>query len=186
MSRKLWLAVLALALLPAAAAAADPAAWRMTGDDGAEVTLLGSMHILRPSDHPLPAVVDELIARAELIVMELDLDDIDAAAQQRVILETAMLPQGTVLADVVDAAVYRLVEQTAGELGIDLKLLERFEPWFLAITLLDSGHAQVRLSSRARHRAVRARPSAANAARKSSGSRRSSSRSASSTRCRAE
>ena len=111
----------------------------MTGADGAEVTLLGSMHILRPSDHPLPVVVDDLIARAELIVMELDLDDVDAAAQQRVILETAMLPQGTVLANVVDAAVYRLVEQTAGELGIELKLLERFEPWFLAVTLLDQG-----------------------------------------------
>ena len=81
----------------------------MTGNDGGEVTLLGSMHVLRPSDHPLPAVVDELIERAELIVMELDLDDVDAAAQQRVILATAMLPQGTVLANVVDAAVYRLV-----------------------------------------------------------------------------
>ncbi len=138
-SRNSWVTALALVLLPAATAAADPAVWRVTGADGAEVTLLGSMHILRPSDHPLPVVVDDLIARAELIVMELDLDDVDAAAQQRVILETAMLPQGTVLANVVDAAVYRLVEQTAGELGIELKLLERFEPWFLAVTLLDQG-----------------------------------------------
>jgi uncharacterized protein len=50
-----------------------------------------------------------------------------------------MLPQGTVLADVVDADVYRLVAETTRELGIDLKLLESFEPWFLAITLLDQG-----------------------------------------------
>jgi uncharacterized protein YbaP (TraB family) len=86
--------------------------------------------------------VDGLIERAQSIVMELDLDDVDAAAQQRIILETAMLPQGTVLANVVDASVYRLVEQTAGELGIDIKLLERFEPWFLAVTLLDQGMRQ--------------------------------------------
>ena len=101
--------------------------------------MLGSMHVLRPSDHPLPASIDELFARADLVVMEMDLDDIDAAAQQRAILTTAMLPQGTVLADVIDADVYRLVEQNAAEVGIDLKLVERFEPWFLAITLLDQG-----------------------------------------------
>jgi len=69
----------------------------------------------------------------------MDLDDIDAAAQQRAILTTAVLPQGTVLADVVDADLYRLIGETAGEIGIDLKLVERFEPWFLSITMLDQG-----------------------------------------------
>jgi uncharacterized protein YbaP (TraB family) len=136
-------ALLALLVIAApSAAAADPAAWRMTGPNGAEVTLLGSMHVLRPSDYPLPASDDGLIDRAELIVMEIDLDDVDTAAQQRVILTTAMLPQGTVLANVVDERVYRLVEENAAELGIDLKLLERFEPWFLAVTLLDQGLRQ--------------------------------------------
>jgi uncharacterized protein len=126
-------------LLVANVAAADPAAWRMTGVNGSEVTMLGSMHVLRASDHPLPPSVDELLARADQIVMEMDLDDIDAAAQQRVILTTAVLPQGTVLADVVDADVYRSLEQSAAEIGIDLKLVERFEPWFLSITMLDQG-----------------------------------------------
>lgn len=136
-SRKLWVAAAALALH--AAAAADPAAWRMIGERGSEVTLLGSMHVLRPSDYPLPPAVDELIERANVIVMELDLDDIDAATQQRVILGAAMLPQGTALANVVDADVYAQVQQRTRELGIDLKLLERFEPWFLSVTLLDQG-----------------------------------------------
>ena len=140
MTTRSWLASLALAL--PAAAAADPAVWRATGSNGGEVTLLGSMHVLRPSDHPLPASIDGLIQRADLIVMELDLDDVDAAAQQRVILETAMLPQGTVLANVVEPRVYRLVAQTAAELNVDLKLLERFEPWFLSVTLLDLGMRQ--------------------------------------------
>jgi uncharacterized protein YbaP (TraB family) len=133
------LGVASLAVALTTAAAADPAVWRMTGGNGAEVTLLGSMHVLRPSDHPLPSSVDSLIGRSDVIVMELDLDDVDAAAQQRVILETAMLPQGTLLASVVEPDVYRLVEQTAGELGVDLTRLERFEPWFLAVTLLDLG-----------------------------------------------
>jgi len=133
-----WLTALAL-LGTAGHSAADPAAWRMTAPNGGEVTMLGSMHVLRPSDYPLPASMNALLARADQIVMEMDLDDLDAAAQQSTILATALLPQGTVLADVVDADVYRLVEQEAGSLGVDVKALERFEPWFLAITLLDLG-----------------------------------------------
>jgi uncharacterized protein YbaP (TraB family) len=133
------LSIAAFAAALPSIAAADPAAWRMTGPNGAEVTLLGSMHVLRPSDYPLPQSVDGLIDRSELIVMEIDLDDVDAAAQQRLILETAMLPQGKVLADVVDADVYRRMAQNAAELGLELKALERFEPWFLAVTLLDIG-----------------------------------------------
>lgn len=146
MSGRTWLslvrAVATLAATVPGAVTADPAVWRMTHDNGAEVTLLGSMHVLRASDYPLPASVDGLIDRSEQIVMELDMDDVDAAAQQRVILETALLPQGTVLANVVDARVYTQVQQSAAQLGLDLKLLERFEPWFLAITLLDQGLRQ--------------------------------------------
>ena len=137
MNRRTWLALLA-AILPAGLAAADPAAWRVTGRDGGEVTLLGSMHVLRPSDYPLPPTVDALIDGADNIVMEIDLDDVDAA-QQQLIVQKAMLPQGKVLADVVDADVYRLVAQHMGELGVDVKALEHFEPWFLAITVLDLG-----------------------------------------------
>jgi len=142
MNGRARLALLA-AVLPAGFACADPAAWRVTGPNGAEITLLGSMHVLRPSDHPLPASLDELVERADLIVMEVDIDDIDVAAQQRLILEKAMLPQGTVLEDVVDEEAYRLVEQHMRELGVDLAQLERFEPWFLAITVLELGMRKI-------------------------------------------
>lgn len=138
MNVRTWACLLAAAV-PAGLVAADPAAWRMTGKNGAEVTLLGSMHVLRSSDYPLPPDVDTLVAGADRIVMEIDLDDFDAVAQQRLVLEKAMLPQGTVLKDVLDDDVYRLTEQHLGALGVDLAALERFEPWFLAITALELG-----------------------------------------------
>jgi uncharacterized protein YbaP (TraB family) len=130
----------ALAALGVAfAAGADPAAWRLVGRDGGEITLLGSMHVLRATDHPLPPSVDALIERAQTIVMELDLDDIDATTQQRVILGAAMLAPGTELADVLDADLYTQLEQRASELSLDLALLAPFEPWFLSVMLLDVG-----------------------------------------------
>ena len=138
MTHRACVAALAL-VLPVAAASADPAAWRVAGSNGGEVMLLGSMHVLRQSDHPLPASIDTLLERADEIVMELDLDDIDPVAQQRLIMNTAVLPRDQTLADVIDADLYRDLERRATELGVELELLERFEPWFLSITVLDQG-----------------------------------------------
>jgi uncharacterized protein YbaP (TraB family) len=127
------------AILAAGTAGADPAAWRMTGAGRGEITLLGSMHVLREADYPLPASVDRLFERADALVMELDLDSVSPAEQQATILRAATLAPGTALRDVVDASVYALTERRTRELGIDLKLLEHFEPWFLSVAILDQG-----------------------------------------------
>lgn len=139
MSAKRRLVALLGAALVAGPASADPAAWRIAGSGGGEIVLLGSMHLLRADDYPLPAAVDGLIDRAETIVMEVDFDDIDLAAQQRLILEKALLPQGTELAEVIGAELYGVLEQDAADAGIDLELLARFEPWFLALSMLEVG-----------------------------------------------
>ncbi len=89
-------ALLALtgALCAAGTAAADPAAWRIAGKHGGEITFLGSMHVLRATDYPLPATIDTLFARADVLVMELDLDATDPATQQATIMRAATLPHG--------------------------------------------------------------------------------------------
>jgi uncharacterized protein YbaP (TraB family) len=118
---------------------ADPAAWRVTGKDGGQIWLLGSMHYLRAEDYPLPASLDALFENAEALVMELDLDDLGAAEQASTLLETAVLPPGTRLPDVLESDLYARAERHARALGIDLAQLANFEPWMVAITLLDRG-----------------------------------------------
>jgi uncharacterized protein YbaP (TraB family) len=137
-----FVAVLTAALVCVPALAA-PAAWRIAGKNGGEVALLGSMHVLRAADYPLPKLVDELYARADVLVMELDLDDPNLAGQQSVLLKAATLPQGKVLRDVVDASLYRDAAERARDLGFDIGLLEHMEPWLVAITLLDVGMQRI-------------------------------------------
>lgn len=129
----------AVALCAARTAVADPAAWRIAGKNGGEITFLGSMHVLRAEDYPLPESIDRLFARADVLVMELDLDATDTATQQATILGAATLAPGTLLRDVVDPKVYELASQRTREIGMDLAPLERFEPWFLSIAILDQG-----------------------------------------------
>lgn len=129
---------LAAAVLACGAATADPAAWRVAGGSG-EVVLLGSVHTLRDSDYPLPPSIDALYERADKLVMELDLDDIEPASIQAALLRAAMLPPDTRLENVVEADLYHSAEREAGTLGLDLTLLDRFEPWLVAVTMLDLG-----------------------------------------------
>ncbi len=113
-------ALLAALLFPTAQAGADPAAWRIEGARGGEVTLLGSMHVLRAVDYPLPRAVDALFDNAEVLVMELDLDDVDPVADRDLILRAATLTPGRTLRSVVAGDVYSLAERRASQLGVDL------------------------------------------------------------------
>ena len=136
-------ALLAALVFPATQAGADPAAWRVENARGGQVTLLGSMHVLRAADYPLPRSVDSLFDNAEVLVMELDLDDVDPIADRDIILRAATLTPGRTLRSVVASDVYSLAERRANQLGVDLGLLQNFEPWFVAVTLLDQGMRKV-------------------------------------------
>lgn len=126
---------------PAGPATAEPPAWQVTDSSGRQLWLLGSVHALRDSDHPLPAVIDALYERADVLVMELDLDDIDPVALQSALVAAAVLPEGTSLAEQIGDELYARTDAYARGVGFELRLLERFEPWFVSVTLLDLGMA---------------------------------------------
>lgn len=126
-------------LLLAAAAHADPAAWRVTNPGGGQLLLLGSVHYLRDEDYPLPPRVDALYAQADALVMELDLDDLDPQQARSAFLSAARLPDDTSLSDAVAPAVYRRAQHDAAALGITLAAFDRYEPWLAAISILDVG-----------------------------------------------
>lgn len=124
-------------------AVADPAVWHVAPGPNTDLWLLGSVHYLREQDHPLPPIIDELYASADSLVMEIDLDDLDPTAVQLQFMQAAMLPAGTTLDRVVDPRLYSLVAAEADELGLDLRTFSSFEPWFVALTLMDLGMARL-------------------------------------------
>lgn len=136
-------AILLALVLITCRGAADPAAWQVSGEHGAELWLLGSVHYLRADDHPLPSIVAELYEQADGLIMELDLDDIDPIAMQAEFLGAAMLPPGQTLQQAVGDSIYREAAAASREFGVDLSLMAQFEPWLVAITLMDLGMARL-------------------------------------------
>jgi uncharacterized protein YbaP (TraB family) len=122
------------------AAAAEPAAtqrhslWSLEGQRNT-IYLLGSVHFLSPSEK-LPRAMDAAYEDAEALVMEIDMDDLDPLEMQQVALELGMLPAGETLERQLGVETYGAVAAKAREIGIEPAMLDRFRPWFAALTLV--------------------------------------------------
>ena len=63
--------------------------WELTGTSN-RITLLGSIHFLRASDYPLHPAIVAAFDDAEVVLMEIDMDDLDPAASSRTISALAV------------------------------------------------------------------------------------------------
>jgi uncharacterized protein YbaP (TraB family) len=128
------LALLICCLQPIAPAHAAAPVWSVKGKHNT-VYLLGSVHFLSASEK-LPAAADAAYAEAESLLMEIDLDDLDPREMQQLTLELGLLPDNQTLETHLGPEVYPKVAAHARELGVDPALLNRFRPWFAALTLV--------------------------------------------------
>jgi uncharacterized protein YbaP (TraB family) len=128
--RALWLAC----ALVATASHADGAVhtlWELHGKHNT-VYLLGSIHVLREADYPLAPPLLAAYSNSQALVMEINLKDLDMSELRNEMLQSALLPEGRTLADVMGRARYARAAASARLLGIDLANFDRFAPWFVA------------------------------------------------------
>ena len=126
-----WLLSLCLFSAPTLADGPVPV-WHVGGEQN-DIWLLGSVHMLRRSDHPLPPIMDRLYEQAEILLMELDMDDLDEVAMQALFQEAGLLPAGTTLADVLGPERYARASAAADAADIPLDMLAGSEPWLAAL-----------------------------------------------------
>jgi len=131
----IWLA-LALAACPALAAEDGHllSMWRIDGARNS-IYLLGSIHMLREKDYPIPSAIYKAYEEAETLIMEIDMDDIDPVAEQAIATELGLIQDGRALRDLMGPEQYAEAESLAEDLQIPLQLLEKSEPWYAAINV---------------------------------------------------
>ncbi len=108
--------------------------WQVDGDSN-RVYLLGSVHLLREQDYPLPSRIDSVYEDAEKLMMELDLDDLDEAQAQALVSELGAISNGATLSDLLGESNYSRASALAAEINIPLQMLATVEPWLAAITI---------------------------------------------------
>jgi len=108
--------------------------WQVDGDTN-RIYLLGSVHLLREKDHPIPDAIYAAYEAADLLVMELDMDDLDPIATQTLINELGMIKSDDTLSDLMGAELYAEAERIAEKIRIPLAMLSGTEPWLAAINV---------------------------------------------------
>jgi hypothetical protein len=127
--------LLALGLLGSLTAHADGAVWAVRGEKNT-VYLAGSVHALRAGDATLPDAIETAYRDAEAIVMEIDLDDVDEVAMQQWLLEHGTFRDGRTLRMALGEKRYERAAEAAQRLGLPIEGLQMFEPWAVAMTLM--------------------------------------------------
>ena len=117
--------------VPARADGALHSLWELRGKHNS-VYLLGSIHVLRPSDYPLPAAVEGAYRNAKAVLMEINMDELDLGQVQAEMLGSALLPDGKTLPQVMGQARYARAAGLASDVGLELSSFDQFAPWFAA------------------------------------------------------
>ena len=134
-----FIAVLLSTTLTFAAGCADSHERHMLFQMSSEtntVYLLGSIHMLRKQDHPLPSVMQDAYQDAEILVMELGMDDLDPTALASTFRDVASVQQGQTLESLMGEQ-YQEAVKLAETMDANLKVFNNFEPWFVAITIVN-------------------------------------------------
>jgi uncharacterized protein len=137
----LWQVPLAAkATEPAAAAsaigalerAAGPALWKVADED-TTIYVFGTIHILPPGIEWFDGRIRKAFDSSQLLVTEITRDD--PTATQALILGKAMLKEGGTLRDLLSAEQRAAYEQALSDLGMPLAMFDRFEPWYVSVSL---------------------------------------------------
>ena len=141
-----WLAGALAALLgcaaPARADEGHHSFWVVHGAHNT-VYLMGSVHVLKPTDSDLPPEAMEAYRRAGALVMEVDLNEAQSEGLTDQTLRESVLPPGQTLASVLGAETYEKFATHARAVGLDPALVAGCQPWFAAMTLLRLQYVQL-------------------------------------------
>lgn len=135
------IAALAALLLWSACALAVPAGgkhflWRVSKGD-AVIYVAGSIHVLRPSDYPLPDGIESTFKASAGLVEEIDLSHFDAESAQLQMMRMGSYPEGQSLATQLPPDLYHRVTELAKEQRVDMAMIDPMRPWLASIVLLD-------------------------------------------------
>ncbi|MEO8224946.1 MAG: TraB/GumN family protein [Gammaproteobacteria bacterium] len=116
--------------------------WELTGTSN-RIMVLGSIHLLRASDYPLAPAITAAFDDADVVLMEIDMDDLDPVASAQTVAALARDPKGRKLPELLGPSAWRAASGEARELGLDLTPMMPFEPWYAAVVLTQLRLAQL-------------------------------------------
>ena len=92
------------------------------------IYLLGSIHLLKASDYPLPAVIETAFSNAQVVAFETDISPADTASAQAKLLTKGGLPEGETIKDELSPSTYAALGTYMVHAGLPMELVENVKP----------------------------------------------------------
>lgn len=119
----------------AAKGGARPLLWKVSDADN-DVYLLGSFHLLKPEDYPMPAGIDRAFDDAESLLFEVDPREMTAPETVATMQKYMAYDNGQSLSMVLPKATLERLGTLVSASGSSLQALEQSEPWAVSLGLV--------------------------------------------------
>ncbi len=113
---------------------AQTSLWKVSNEESL-LYIGGTVHLLRPTDYPLPAEFDYAYTSASHIVFETDMDALQTISFQQKFTAAMTYSDGTKLKDHLSDEVYAKVKSRLKSKGIPVQSVEKFKPSMVSIFL---------------------------------------------------
>lgn len=117
---------------PPAGALPGPALWQVADED-TTIYLFGTVHALPEGKQWFDDRIDRAFSSADELVTEIDVSD--AAKSAEALQSASLLPEGQSLRGLMTEENRQRYEEALVGLGLPVEALDRYEPWFAALTL---------------------------------------------------
>ncbi|HYG22709.1 MAG TPA: TraB/GumN family protein [Verrucomicrobiae bacterium] len=108
--------------------------WRAEGKSNV-VYLMGSVHLLKPSDYPLDPVLELAYTNSTIVVFETDIERMQRPTTQFEMMSKAALPPGETLKDQLSEKVYQDFRKRVEAAGLPGMMFDQLKPSLAAMTL---------------------------------------------------
>ncbi len=108
--------------------------WKVQGQTNT-LYLMGSIHVLKQENYPLPAPLENAFSNAQVAVFETDIGQMSSPDIAFQLMSKAQLPEGQTLQDQLTPATYALLTNHAADAGMPLIMLQSFQPGFAAMLI---------------------------------------------------
>lgn len=125
-------------------ALAESSVWKVSkGND--YIFIGGTVHILPPSEFPLPIEFEQAYKKSDSIVLETKLPDVNDSAFQIKMMQQMTYGKGKNIGDFISVETQQKLSQHISALGVELAMFEHFKPGFLVtmLALLEAQQAQL-------------------------------------------
>ena len=112
-----------------------PLLWKVSDADNS-VYLLGSFHLLKTDDYPLPAEVDRAFEDAESLLFEVDPREMNSPETMAAARKYMAYEPGKSLSSVLPKATLEKLDKVMAAGGSSVQAMEQNEPWVVSLGLI--------------------------------------------------